>query len=130
VSTQGRAIWVLDNISALHQLTPQITTSAVHLFKPRDGYRTRVSPTLLGPVIEYYLPATASGPVTLEILDASGGLVSSYNSETPAGGGGRGGRGGRGAAAPAAASDTAPTTSSMEPQDPDLPCRRARTRRA
>jgi len=119
VSTQGRAIWVLDNISALHQLTPQITTSAVHLFKPRDGYRTRVSPTLLGPVIEYYLPATASGPVTLEILDASGGLVSSYNSETPAGGGGRGGRGGRGAAAPAAASDTAPTTSSMEPQDPD-----------
>ena len=49
-----------------------MTTSAAHLFKPRDGYRTRVSPAMLGPVIEYYLPASASGPVTLEILDASG----------------------------------------------------------
>jgi photosystem II stability/assembly factor-like uncharacterized protein len=118
VSTQGRAIWILDNVSALHQLTPQVTTSAVHLFKPRDGYRTRVSPTQLGPVIEYYLPPTASGPVTLEILDASGQVVNSYNSETPAGGGGRGGRGGRGGGAAPAGADTAPTTTS-EPQDPD-----------
>jgi len=84
VSTQGRAIWVLDNISTLHQLTPQITASAVHLFKPRDGHRTRVSPAVLGPVIEYYLPSAASGPVTLDILDASGATVNSYSSETPA----------------------------------------------
>jgi photosystem II stability/assembly factor-like uncharacterized protein len=135
VSTQGRAIWILDNLSALHQVSPQSTTSAVHLYKPRDGYRTRVSPALLGPVIEYYLPATASGPVTLEILDASGALVNSYNSETPAGGGGGRGRGGRGGGAPAGADappgagqpGTAPTTpstssgqaTSMEPPDPE-----------
>jgi hypothetical protein len=126
VSTQGRAIWILDNISALHQLTSQSTASAVHLYKPRDGYRTRVSPTLLGPVIEYYLPAAAPGTVTLEILDAAGAVVSSYNSETPVGGGGRG-RGGRGAAATGAgqgapttaSSDTAVSTTSMESQDPD-----------
>jgi hypothetical protein len=119
VSTQGRAIWILDNITALHQLTPQVTSSGVHLFKPRDGYRTRVSPALLGPQIQYYLPATASGPVALEILDASGATVNGYNSETPAGGGARG-RGGRGSGALLVpASDTAATLTSMDPQDPE-----------
>ncbi|HEX9367105.1 MAG TPA: hypothetical protein VF921_10765, partial [Vicinamibacterales bacterium] len=118
VSTQGRAIWILDNVSALHQLSPQSATSAVHLYQPRDGYRTRVSPALLGPVIEYYLPPSASGPVTLEILDASGTVVNSYNSETPVGGGGRG-RGGRGGGAgvPAVAPDAA--SASAEQQDPE-----------
>src|SRR5437764_5671736 len=100
VATQGRAFWILDNVSALHQITPQVTTTAVHLFKPRDGYRTRVSPQLLGPQIEYYLPASVAGPVTLEILDAARTLVHSYSSETPAGGGARRGRGSRGGRAP------------------------------
>ncbi len=96
VSTQGRAFWILDNISLLHQLSPQVTTSDVHLFKPRDGYRTRVGPNNLGPTIEYYLPSAASGPVTIEILDAKG-LVNHYSSDAPTTTG-RGGRGGAGAA--------------------------------
>jgi photosystem II stability/assembly factor-like uncharacterized protein len=98
VATQGRAFWMLDDLSALHQLTPQVTTTAVHLFEPRPGYRTRISPQTLAPQFEYYLPAPASGAVTLEILDAAGAVVNSYSSETPIGGG-RGGRGGRGAGA-------------------------------
>jgi photosystem II stability/assembly factor-like uncharacterized protein len=107
VSTQGRAIWIVDNVSALHQLTPQVTTAAAHLFTPRDGYRTRVSPQLLGPQIEYYLPSVPPGAVTIEILDAAGSVVNSYNSETAIGGGGRGrgGRGGRGATAEAASAN-------------------------
>jgi hypothetical protein len=83
VSTQGRAFWIIDDISSLHQLTPQIATTDVHLFKPRNGYRTRVGPTSLGPIIEYYLPGTASGAVTLDILDWRGAVINSYNSETP-----------------------------------------------
>jgi photosystem II stability/assembly factor-like uncharacterized protein len=83
VSTQGRAFWILDNISSLHQLSTQTTTSEAHLFKPRDGYRTRVAPANLGPMIEYYLPASAASPVTLEILDAKGAVVNSYSSEAP-----------------------------------------------
>ena len=98
VTTQGRAFWILDNISSLHQIAPRIGATSVHLYKPRDGYRTRVAPTVLGPNVEYYLPATATGPVTIDILDATGKPVNSYNSETPAATGGRG-RGG-GAAAP------------------------------
>jgi photosystem II stability/assembly factor-like uncharacterized protein len=102
VSTQGRAMWSLDNVSALHQITPQVSATAAHLFKPRDGYRTRVSPQTLGPQIEYYLPSAQAGAVTLEILDAAGAVVNSYSSEAAIGGrGGRGGRGGGRGAAPA-----------------------------
>ena len=110
VATQGRAFWILDDISPLHQIAPNVTTMAVHLYRPRDGYRTRVSPTTLGPALDYYLPSAPSGPVTIDILDASGATVNSYSSDAPAGGG-RGGRGGRGAgagAAPAGAGEDQP----------------------
>ncbi len=97
VSTQGRAFWILDNITALHQLTTQTTSQEVRLLTPRDGYRTRVAPGVLGPGIEYYLPSVPAGPVTIEIVDASGAAVNSYSSDTVATG--RGARGGRGGAA-------------------------------
>jgi photosystem II stability/assembly factor-like uncharacterized protein len=114
VSTQGRSLWIIDDISPLHQLTPLTTTADALLFKPRDGYRTRVAATNLGPAVEYYLPANVAGPVILDILDAKGAVVNSYNSETPVntGRGGRGGAGG-GAGEPGA------------PEDPDAaPARR------
>ncbi len=59
--------------------------SDFHVFKPRDGYRTRVGPSSLGPTIDYYL---RSAPVTghavvIEILDAKGNVLNSYSSEAP-----------------------------------------------
>ena len=93
VSTQGRAIWILDDLTSLHQLSSQMKTSEVTLFKPRDGYRTRVSPTVLGPVIEYYLPSAPGEAVVIEVLDAKGAVLNSYNSETAAPRGGRGNQG-------------------------------------
>lgn len=93
VTTQGRAFWILENLSSLHQLGAQSNVTGVHLYKPRDGYRAQAA--ALGPMIEYYLPAAPAGPVTMEILDATGAVVNTYSSEAPAGGG-RGGRGGRG----------------------------------
>jgi photosystem II stability/assembly factor-like uncharacterized protein len=107
ISTQGRAFWILDNVSSLHQLSPQLTVAEPHLYKPRDGYRTVIS--AYGPAIEYYLPAAPSGPVVVDILDSSGAVVNSFNSDAPAGGGGRGGRGGRGGGA------------GGDPDDPDAP---------
>jgi photosystem II stability/assembly factor-like uncharacterized protein len=84
VSTQGRAFWILDNISSLQQLGARVKTTDPYLFRPREGYRTRVNPNILGPTFDYYLPATAPGRVTLEILDAKGNLINSYNSDAPA----------------------------------------------
>ena len=83
VSTQGRAIWILDNVTPLQQLTSQVKASDITLFKPRDGYRTRVNPTVLGPVVDYYLPAPPTHAVVIEILDTKGEVITSYNSETP-----------------------------------------------
>ena len=80
VATQGRAFWILDNVSSLAQITPEMGTSEVHLYEPRDGYRTRERPDILGPNIEYYLPTAPSGTVTIDILDAAGGGVNSYSS--------------------------------------------------
>jgi photosystem II stability/assembly factor-like uncharacterized protein len=118
VTTQGRAFWILDNISSLHQIMPQTTSADVHLYKPRDGYRTQVS--ALGPYVEYYLPTVPPGPVTIEILDGRGSAIGSYSSDTPAGGGrggrGRGGRGGAGGAA-------------ADPDDPDTAMMAGRTGR-
>ncbi len=112
VSTQGRSIWIIDNLTALHQMALTVTSSSPYLFKPRDGYRTRTNPNLLGPMIEYYLPVAPAGPVVMEVLDPKGALVNRYSSDTPAAaaGGGRGGRaGGAGAGAePPADPDAAP----------------------
>ena len=91
VSTQGRAIWILDNLTSLHQFSSQVKTSRVHLFRPRDGYRTRVGSTNLGPVIDYYLSSAPSLAVIIEILDAKGKVLNTYNSETPTLRPGRGG---------------------------------------
>ena len=105
VSTQGRSIWMIDNVTALHQLAPAVLPTNAYLFKPRDGYRTRVNPDRLGPMIEYYLPAAPTGPVVMEILDAKGAAVNRYSSDAApaAGGGGRGGGGRAGGAGGAGA---------------------------
>ncbi len=105
IATQGRAIWMLDDVSSLHQITPQVAASEVQLYRPRDGYRTRAGAEYLSPIIEYYLPAEPAGAVKIDILTAAGDSVNSYSSDAPAfaGRGGRGGRGGgRGAGAGAA----------------------------
>jgi hypothetical protein len=99
----------------LHQLSPEVSVSGLKLFKPRDGYRTRVGPTVLGPVIDYYLPVGSTAAVVIEILDAKGNVLNSYSSDTLVQRPGRGGAGanmpGVGAAGPESQPDpdAAPT---------------------
>jgi photosystem II stability/assembly factor-like uncharacterized protein len=107
VATQGRAFWIMDNLSVLHQLAPSAGKDAVTLFAPRDGYRTRVSPATLGPMFEYYLPSGTTGKVLVEVLDAKGAVVNGYDSDAAAAAGQRGGRGGRGGAGGGAAAEQA-----------------------
>jgi photosystem II stability/assembly factor-like uncharacterized protein len=119
VSTQGRAIWILDNLTSLHQLSSQVKTSDVYLFKPRDAYRTRVGPTNLGPVLEYYLPSPPEHAVVIEVLDQKGNVINTYNSETPVLRPGRGGGAnmpGVGTAGPESDPDAAPTRRATPPR--------------
>ena len=41
VATQGRSIWILDDLTVLHQLNSRTENEAVTLFKPKDSYRTQ-----------------------------------------------------------------------------------------
>jgi photosystem II stability/assembly factor-like uncharacterized protein len=100
VSTQGRAFWILDNITSLHQIGADTATDQIVLYPPRPGYRTRIGANILGPNFEYYLPAGTTGPVTLEVLEPSGALVNRYVSVGTAGVGQAQPQGARGGQAP------------------------------
>jgi photosystem II stability/assembly factor-like uncharacterized protein len=113
VATHGRGFWVIDDISALRQLTPAIAASDAYLFKPsnavnyiqggdngtplqKDEPETPNPPA--GVPIDYYLRTAATGPVGIEVLDADGTVLAVFGRGTPAQSGGRGnfGGGGRG----------------------------------
>jgi hypothetical protein len=95
VATHGRSFWVLDNITPLRQVTAATQSADAFLFKPAAAYRVRRSTntdtpippdeptgknTPDGAVVDFFLSHDASGPVTLEILDARNKVVRRYAS--------------------------------------------------
>jgi photosystem II stability/assembly factor-like uncharacterized protein len=112
VATQGRSMWIMDDVTPLAQITPRTASSGVVLFKPRDAIRARigggrgfgrnVTPPgyaefpQYGATINYYLGSAPTTPVKIEILDASSKTLRTYSSDAAA----RGGRGGAAAGAP------------------------------
>ena len=40
-ATQGRSLWIIDDLTVLHQMDPAVAQKDVHLFKPMDSYRMR-----------------------------------------------------------------------------------------
>ncbi len=95
VGTHGRGIWILDDITPLRQVTPEVIASDAHLFAPEQAWRFRWSKytdTPLPPdeprgenppdgaVVDYWLKADAADRVTLEIATASGEVVRRYSS--------------------------------------------------
>jgi len=43
VATQGRSLWILDDLTVLHQLKDVDNNTPMHLFGPKDSYRTKGS---------------------------------------------------------------------------------------
>jgi len=99
VATHGRGFWVIDDVSPLRQLTDAVTRDEAFLFKPADAINfiegtdngtplQKDEPHAENPpngaAIDYFLKANATGPVTIEILDANGGVVRTFTSETTA----------------------------------------------
>src|SRR5579862_953202 len=95
VATHGRSFWVLDDITPLRQMDAAKAQSEAVLFKPGEAYRVRRSTYTDTPIppdeplgenppdgaaIDFALPASVDGAVTLEILDARGGVVRKYAS--------------------------------------------------
>ena len=107
-ATQGRAIWVLDDVSPLRALAAARQSAGLHgdsqsvstLFKPATAYRVHANnnhDTPLpaetavgqnppaGAVIDYRLSDNFAGTVQLEIRDSAGELVRRFDSgEKPA----------------------------------------------
>jgi photosystem II stability/assembly factor-like uncharacterized protein len=75
VSTQGRAFWVLEDLTPLHQLTDEVRRAASHLFAPRDAYR---GGAVEGATFSYYFADVPEKEVKLEILDAGGGVIRAF----------------------------------------------------
>lgn len=98
ISTQGRGFWVLDNITPLEQMTPEVASSGVHLFAPRAAYRMGRSRRWpagqmgqnppRGATIDFFLKSVPSGALKLEILDDRGHTVKTFSSaaQAPPGG--------------------------------------------
>jgi photosystem II stability/assembly factor-like uncharacterized protein len=95
VATHGRAFWVLDDITPLRQAGVSVAQEQAYLFAPATAYREHRGGSVIpgpgaaagqnppaGAVIDYYLKSAPASPITLEIVDASGGVVREFNSET------------------------------------------------
>jgi photosystem II stability/assembly factor-like uncharacterized protein len=97
-ATQGRALWILDDVAPLRQMTPETARTGAILFPPSDAWRRRGNQSRdtplppetplgrnppEGAVLDYFLGATARGPVTLEITDSKGNPVRRFSSDDP-----------------------------------------------
>ncbi|MBN2614270.1 MAG: hypothetical protein JXR71_01125 [Bacteroidales bacterium] len=94
--TQGRGIWILDNLAPLREMTPQIPEQPVHLFSPAQAWRIRNNenhdtpwpPSTplgqnppAGAIIDYWLKDKVQGPVTLNIKDSTGKVIAQFSSK-------------------------------------------------
>jgi photosystem II stability/assembly factor-like uncharacterized protein len=89
LATHGRSFFVLDDITALQQLSTAVLAKNEHLFRPRGAilwdedkrswhgggdevWRARNPPDT---ILTYYLKAAASGPVKVQIADLDGKVI-------------------------------------------------------
>ncbi|HEX9563308.1 MAG TPA: glycosyl hydrolase [Gemmatimonadaceae bacterium] len=89
VATHGRSFWVMDNMSALREVSPAITAKSAHLFKPVDAYRANFgggrgggggAAPPSGAVVQYWLKEPGQ-KVTMEFRDAQGEVIQSFTSD-------------------------------------------------
>ena len=99
ISTFGRSLWILDNVTPLRQIDLQLTAADAHLFAPANAMRVRWenyqdTPFSLetpagqnpadGAILDYYLKTAPAGEVTLTIYDEKGAEVATISSEAKA----------------------------------------------
>ena len=93
LSTMGRAFWIMDNLSPLRHAEEAMAAGGPFLFQPEDTHRMRGGRggggaadqpeySRLGAEIDYLLP-TAATAVEIEILDAAGETVRTFEGAGP-----------------------------------------------
>ena len=93
-ATHGRAMWVLDDISPLRALSPEVRAANAHLFAPDTAIRFGGGHAMTtsagenppaGVIVDYWLK-TALDPkdsLRLEFVDANGKVIRHFSSEGP-----------------------------------------------
>jgi photosystem II stability/assembly factor-like uncharacterized protein len=92
-ATQGRAFWILDDLTPLHQLEVELLDADAALYQPRPAVRLSPRPNRpgagenppSGAVIYYNLSASAAeaGSARLEIIAPDGSLLRHFTSDEP-----------------------------------------------
>jgi photosystem II stability/assembly factor-like uncharacterized protein len=92
VATQGRAFWVLDDLSVVQQFSPGILTKSLYVLNVNDAYRTEgssnpdarnagINPPN-GVVFNYFLKeAPDSADITIRIFDKQHQLIKTFNKD-------------------------------------------------
>ena len=96
ISTFGRGLWIMDDVTPLREMTPEVATADAYLFAPENGMRVRwdnyqdtpyprETPAGKNPpdgaIIDYFLKTPVKGLLTLTIYDEKGSEVASFSSE-------------------------------------------------
>ncbi len=96
ISTFGRSLWILDDVTPLREMTPAVGVADVHLFTPEtavrvrwDNYEDTPFPVETpagdnppdGAILNYYLKNAATSELTLTIYDDKGVEVAKYSSD-------------------------------------------------
>ena len=96
ISTFGRAMWVLDDVSPLREFQPATAASEVHFFPPAPALRVRwenyqdtpypiETPAGQNPpdgaILDYFLKTPAAGGLSLTIYDDKGVEVAAFSSQ-------------------------------------------------
>ncbi len=82
VSTYGRGIYILDDLSALEERARHPAVSGPQLYAPRPAYRFSKAPQAF---IHYHLAGESKQPLSVEITDASGAHVRTLEAKGKAG---------------------------------------------
>ena len=78
VSTYGRGLYILDDVTPLEQMAANSTTTTTSLFAPRPTYRfSRLGRAFL----DYTLASAPRGQVQLDILDAKGAVIRTLHAQ-------------------------------------------------
>jgi photosystem II stability/assembly factor-like uncharacterized protein len=87
IATQGRSLWILDDLTPLHQISDAVASADHYLYKPRDPYRSIARgyyaeggpgenpPSGLQVHYVHRLEVDSATPMSMEILDRNGRVV-------------------------------------------------------
>ncbi len=91
VATQGRSLWLIDDLTPLHQLNEQVANSQYHLYNPMPSYKMggrggRPSKTAGqnhpgGVMVHYYLKSmNDSTEISMEFMEQDGTSIKKFSS--------------------------------------------------